>query len=215
MAVEIPLFPLGVVLFPHMPLPLRIFEERYRTMLRDVRRSGVGFGVVAIREGVEVGAAATPHLVGTLAHIREVEERDDGTFELLVVGATRYRIVGVSTERPYLVGSVEYLEDLPGDPESNGRLVAAVTTAFTSYAQQLRALAGKDPEPVELPDDPELLSYLVAGTLQVEIVHKQRLLETDSADQRLRFCLQLLRRELTLLNLGMARGATPVSLPAN
>ena len=78
MAVEIPLFPLGVVLFPHMPLPLHIFEERYRQMMRDCEEQGTGFGIVAIREGVEVQGPATPHPVGTLAQMRKVERLDDG-----------------------------------------------------------------------------------------------------------------------------------------
>src|SRR5258708_18104478 len=108
MAVAIPLFPLGVVLFPHMPLRLHIFEERYRQMMRDCEERGTGFGVVAIRAGTEVGPVAQPHDVGTLAQLRHVEQLADGRYNLLVVGASRYRIGRISTARPYLVGEVEY-----------------------------------------------------------------------------------------------------------
>src|SRR5947209_19069395 len=92
MAVEIPVFPLGVVLFPHMPLGLHIFEERYRQMMRDCHEAGTSFGVVAIREGREVGEGALPYEVGTLAQIRESEKLPDGRYNLRVEGASRFRV---------------------------------------------------------------------------------------------------------------------------
>jgi Lon protease-like protein len=208
--VEIPLFPLSTVLFPHMPLPLHIFEERYRVMLRDCEEQGVTFGVVAIREGVEVGAAATPHRVGTLALLREVEKLDDGRYNLLCVGASRFRIGATSTQRPYLVGEVEYLEDEAGDAATARRLAAKVTTAFSGYAERLRELTEQPPAELQLPDDPELLSYLVSATLQVELARKQELLEMDSAASRLQRCLALLRRESVLLEKMLTRRDTPV-----
>ncbi|MGH7749751.1 MAG: LON peptidase substrate-binding domain-containing protein, partial [Candidatus Dormibacteria bacterium] len=189
MGVEIPLFPLSVVLFPHMPLPLHIFEERYRQMMRDCEDQGISFGVVAIREGVEAAGPATPHPVGTLAQLRKVERLDDGRYNLLVVGASRFRIAGISTRKPYLVGEVEYLQDSDGVEPVSSSLARQVGSAFRAYADTLRQLAGQDPTAIELPDDPELLSYLVAATLQVEIARKQELLEMDAAGERLRGCL--------------------------
>jgi Lon protease-like protein len=209
MGVEIPLFPLSVVLFPHMPLPLHIFEERYRQMMRDCEDEGTSFGVVAIREGVEAMGPATPHPVGTLAQLRKVERLEDGRYNLLVVGASRFRIVGVSTHRPYLVGEVEYLQDGDGGGEANAELCHQVGVAFRGYAGTLRQLAGQEAASIELPDDPELLSYLVAATLQVEIARKQELLEMDGAGDRLRGCLALLRREAVLLDQMLARRDAP------
>jgi Lon protease-like protein len=211
MAVRIPIFPLGVVLFPHMPLPLHIFEERYRVMMRDCQEQGTGFGVVAIREGVEVGAAASPHPVGTLAQLRKVEPLSDGRYNILVVGASRYRIAGVSNERPYLLADVDYLEDSAGDEARAHDLAAQVSGAFAQYANNLRELADETPAEMELPQDPELLSYLVSATLQVENRHKQRLLEMDSADDRLQGCLDLLRREAVLLARKLAHRAAPLA----
>ena len=211
MSVEIPVFPLGVVLFPHMPLPLHIFEERYRQMMRDCRENGTGFGIVAIREGVEVGGPARPHSVGTLAQLRKVEELGDGRFNIIVVGKTRYRIGSLSRRKPYLTAEVEYLQDSAGDESRSARLVRCVIDAFRRYADTLRGLAGETPSELELPDDAELLSYLVAATLQVETSHKQALLETDSATDRLDGCLTLLRRELTLLDQRLARPAGPIA----
>jgi Lon protease-like protein len=209
MGVEIPLFPLSVVLFPHMPLPLHIFEDRYRQMMHDCEEQGTSFGVVAIREGVEAMGPATPHHVGTLAQLRKVEKLEDGRYNLLVVGASRFRITGVSTARPYLVGEVEYLQDSDGVEGTTAELARQVGSAFRLYADTLRQLAGQDRAGIELPDDPELLSYLVAATLQVEIARKQELLEMDAADDRLRGCLALLRREAVLLDQMLARRDAP------
>jgi Lon protease-like protein len=209
MGVEIPLFPLSVVLFPHMPLPLHVFEERYRQMMRDCQQDGTSFGVVAIREGVSVGGTATPHPVGTLAQLRKVERLEDGRYNLLVVGASRFRILRLSTRRPYLLGEVEYLQDSDGEQDVSGQLARQVGAAFRGYADTLRQLAGQEPATIELPDDPELLSYLVAATLQVEIARKQELLEMDAAQARLRACLALLRREAVLLDQMLARRDAP------
>ena len=74
MAIEVPLFPLGTVLFPHMPMSLHIFEERYKTMMRDCREASTTFGIVAIRSGQETGGGAVPYEVGTLAQLDEIEE---------------------------------------------------------------------------------------------------------------------------------------------
>jgi len=209
MGVEIPLFPLSVVLFPHMPLPLHIFEERYRQMMRDCEEEGISFGVVAIREGVEAMGPATPHPVGTLAQLRKVEKLDDGRYNLLVVGASRFRITSLSTRKPYLVGEVEYLQDSDGGAQVSAELARRAGAAFRTYADTLRQLAGQEPANIELPDDPELLSYLIAATLQVEVARKQELLEMDAALERLRGCLALLRREAVLLDQMLARRDAP------
>jgi uncharacterized protein len=96
----LPLFSLNVVLFPHMPLPLHIFEPRYRQMLADCLEEGHSFGVVAIREGSETGAS-TPYDVGTLAKIVRIDRLDDGRMNLLVMGASRFEIMRTSEDRPY------------------------------------------------------------------------------------------------------------------
>jgi Lon protease-like protein len=210
MGVEIPLFPLSTVLFPHMPLPLHIFEDRYRVMMRDCEEEGVTFGVVAIRAGVEAHGAATPHPVGTLAQLREVEKLEDGRYNLLCVGASRFRIASTSTKRPYLVGEVEYLEDEVGDPAAVQRLAGQVTTAFRQYADHIAELSDRRHPELDLPDDPELLSYLVSATLQIEIPRKQELLELNSAASRLRRCLSLLRRESVLLGQMLSRRDVPM-----
>jgi uncharacterized protein len=205
MAIEIPLFPLGSVLFPHMPMSLHIFEERYRTMMRDCQAASTTFGIVAIRQGLEVGLTATPYEVGTLAQIDDLEELPDGRFDLTVIGASRFHIDALSFRPPYLVATVHYLEDLPVPAADTERLAVAVTAAFHGYATQLRGVGQGDPLDFALPSDPELLSYLVAAAMQVETVQRQRLLEIDGTAERLSALLRLLRREAALLDRMLVR----------
>jgi uncharacterized protein len=205
MAIEVPLLPLGAVLFPHMPMSLHIFEERYRTMMRDCRSASTTFGIVAIREGHEVGSGAVPYEVGTLAQLDGIEELPDGRYNLKVVGASRFRIDALSRNRPYLVGSVHYLQDRPAPDDDTERLATAVTASFRGYTIQLQGIGQEDPIELELPSDPELLSYLVAAALQVETAQRQRLLEIDDTAERLTACLRLLRREAALLDRMLVR----------
>jgi Lon protease-like protein len=211
MGVEIPLFELGVVLFPHMPLPLHVFEERYRAMLRHCDEQGTGFGVVAIREGREVGGGAVAYEVGTLAQIRREERAPDGRANLLVTGATRFRVVRRVHTHPFPAGEVEYLQDDPGPAEDLQRLTGEVREAFHRYAAALQQLASQRPSIDDLPDDPELLGYLCAAALQVEVPHKQRLLEAPTAAERLRLCMSLLRREGALLDRMLAHDSARIS----
>jgi Lon protease-like protein len=219
MSVRLPLFPLNTVLFPHMPAGLHIFEERYREMIRDCQEQGTGFGVIGIREGLEVGRAALPFSVGTLAQIHELEALDDGRYNLVVAGASRFRVESLSLERSYLVGSISYLEDTRGDEAAIPELAHRAARAFSEYTAALRNLADDtDDEAAQqesLPDDPELLSYLVAASLNVEVNRRQELLEEDSVSGRLRKCLQVLRRESVFLTQMLARrdhNIVPVSL---
>jgi Lon protease-like protein len=211
MAVQIPLFELGVVLFPHMPLQLHVFEERYRAMLRHCDEQGTGFGVVAIREGIEVGGGAVSYDVGTLAQIHRLERLDDGRANLLVTGATRFRVTRRIHDHPFPAGEVEYLEDAPGEPAAMERLAGEVRDSFQRYAATLQQMASQEPSVDELPDDAELLGYLAAAALQVEVPHKQRLLEADSAEERLRMCMSLLRREEALLERMLARSSARIA----
>lgn len=215
MAVQIPLFPLNAVLFPHMPMALHVFEERYRTMMRDCLDAGTTFGVVAIREGREVGPNAEPHSVGTLAQLREVKELEDGGYDLIVVGASRFRIDSLAYDRPYLIGGITYLQDAPASGDAVA-LASRVAAGFAEYAAAIRALSQQEPPEMELPDEPELLSYLVAAALRITLPERQRLLEVDSAEERLQMCLAFLRRERALLESMLGHAVAPAaSTPLN
>jgi Lon protease-like protein len=199
---RLPLFPLGTVLFPGLLLPLHIFEERYRRLVRDLvdaPESEQRFGVVAIREGTEVGAdgARALHRVGCVARLRRVERYDDGRFDILTTGTERFRLAEVDepdAAHPYLRGVVELLPDPAG--ESPVTLAAEVATLFVAYCESLGARAAD-----ELPGEPRALSYLVAATVVLDLSDKQHLLESPDTTDRLRHELRLLRRETALLGL--------------
>jgi Lon protease-like protein len=196
---RLPLFPLGTVLFPGVLLPLHVFEERYRSMVRDLLDAPAEerrFGVVAIREGREVGADGIRalHAVGCVARLRRVEPYADGRFDVVATGAERFRLVELDTARPYLRGTVEVLDDPPGP--SPDVVADGVRALFDVYR---RALGADTDDP--LPDDPAVLSYLVATSAVLDLTDKQRLLECADTTQRLRQELRLLRRETALLGL--------------
>jgi Lon protease-like protein len=198
------LFPLGTVLFPGVPLPLHIFEERYRLLVRELLEQPPEqprqFGVVAIREGHEVGADGVRALypVGCTAQLREVEQYDDGRFDILTVGSTRFTVQEVDTSAAYLHADVELLSERPG---SAGQLTAVVAELFTTYLSRLAAARRMPIDAPDLPDDALLLSYLVAATLLLDIPDKQRLLEAPDAAARLRAEAELLHREIRMLRI--------------
>src|SRR5882672_7382750 len=103
----LPLFPLNTVLFPGMSLPLHIFEERYRQMINACISQNAPFGVVLIESGREVGSPATPHAIGTSAHIAGVERMADGRLHIEVVGQQRFHILSLHYDEAYLTGTIE------------------------------------------------------------------------------------------------------------
>jgi Lon protease-like protein len=196
MAEELPLFPLNTVLFPGMALPLHIFEYRYREMIGLCSEESRPFGVVLIREGMEVGAPATPFDVGTMAKIVGVDRLPDGGMNIMTIGTQRFRILRYSTEKkPYIVGDVEVLEDQPGEPSTASDLASAVGALAQRYATMLQALSEQPLTPLRLPSSPEEISYLVGAVVQIRNLDRQQLLELMSAAERLQREKEILERE--------------------
>jgi Lon protease-like protein len=181
---ELPLFPLNTVLFPGMALPLNIFEPRYRQMIGECLERDSEFGVVLIREGREVGAPATPFMVGTTARITEHQRLEDGRMAIATVGGRRFRIERLLPPAPYLRGEVSFLEShAPAGPHL---LAAAERTGglFTEFLHFQLSLSDQWTRRVQLPGSPEELSDYVAVRLQVDNGLKQQLLEElDVADR--------------------------------
>lgn len=201
---RLPLFPLGLVLFPGLLLPLHVFEDRYRVLVRDLlelpedeRR----FGVVAIRSGREVGAdgATALHEVGCTARLRRVEPHDDGRFDIVTTGAERFRLTELEHDRPYLTGVVELLPDAVGPADEAAVLARAVRAGYVDYLAALSQAGAGEIEPPALPEDCTVLSHLVAATVLVDLEVRQQLLAEPDAASRLRTELALLRREAQLL----------------
>jgi uncharacterized protein len=207
---DVPLFPLAqTVLFPGMVLPLHIFEERYRELVRTLlSRPGDGprrFGVIAIRQGWEVGAAGVRalHDVGTLAELRRVSRYPDGRYDIVTVGTDRFRLLStVEDDRPYLMGSVDLMPaDPPGGPAA-AVLVPGVTAVFRDYLAAVAAIRPDGANAVDeadMPTDPSELSYLVAAAALLTLEDRQELLAAGSPEDRLRAELRLLKRESTML----------------
>lgn len=202
----LPLFPLNVVLFPHMPLPLHIFEARYRQMMADCLEEGHSFGVVAIREGGETGPAE-PYSVGTLAKIVRIDRRDDGRMNLLVMGASRFEILKTAEDRPYLRGQIRIILETGDDLDDTAELTESTGLAFRQYSNLLHDLVGQRADDAEPPMEPELLSYLIAAALNLQVPEKQALLAERRTDSRLKIELRLLRKEITLLKQMVAHAA--------
>lgn len=201
--VRIPLFPLGMVLTPGLLLPLNIFEDRYRQLVRDLLALPDGeparFGVIGIRYGREVGADSIGALyeVGTTATVQRVEEKPDGGYELVSVGTERFRLLDVHHDRPYLLGDIEILPEMPGTGADDR--APGVLAAYRSYLDVLGQTRGAAIDLPELPMDPALLSWLVAATVLVDLPIRQRLLEEPTVAERLTAESALLRQETALL----------------
>jgi uncharacterized protein len=226
----IPLFPLGAVLFPGVVLPLHIFEPRYRLLVRRLMAPEASreFGVIAIRQGVETGkdGATALYDVGCAAELRQVTPYDDGRFDIVAVGHRRFRLLDVDTDaEPYLRGTVEWLPEKPTEPSESivvarsvGELYLRCCALLRAYQPAEGASAPDGPatrkeargsrterdhetcEPQHLPDDPLLLSQLVAASAPFTLDDRQSLLSAANTPERLRRELRLLKQEVTMLS---------------
>ena len=203
MSETLPLFPLGTVLYPGLLLPLNIFEERYRELVRDLLDGPEPqrFGVIAIRQGRETGVDGISALyqIGCTATVREVAEQDDGRYHLVTVGTQRFRLASLDKSRPYLQGEVDLLEEEVGDEAAAGLAVHAVQRGFHGYLEALASRESVEVSVPELPDEPLLLSYLVAASMILDLPVRQQLLAEPDAERRLGAERALLARETTML----------------
>ena len=203
MSQRLPLFPLGTVLYPGLLLPLHIFEQRYRQLIRDLLDGPEPrcFGVIAIRRGRETGVdgISSLHEIGCTATVRQIQEHDDGRFDLVTVGTQRFQLAGLDHSKPYLQGEVDLLAEDTGDEPAAGLAAQAVHGAFRAY---LDALAGRGVTQAavpELPGEPAALSYLVAASMIMDLRDKQALLAEPDALHRLIAERALLSRETMML----------------
>ena len=203
----LPTFPLGTVLVPGLVLPLHIFEQRYRDLVGDLLEQPEEdreFVIVAIRDGHEVGPGGVRgvHDVGVIATVRDITPLDDGRFDLVTVGSTRVRVEELLTERSYLQAKVSPLPEQTGDDAA--LLAPRVRAAFATYRG---LITDSEESEDDLPEDPGVLSYLVAAALILDVRDRQGLLEVPDDSARLLAELQRLRHEIALLR-------TLPSLPA-
>ncbi|WP_328678823.1 LON peptidase substrate-binding domain-containing protein [Streptomyces sp. NBC_00322] len=223
---RLPLFPLNSVLFPGLVLPLNVFEERYRAMMRELSKTDESeprrLAVVAIRDGREVAPTAPGmpdptalpqrgpaagfgedpiqafHRVGCIADAATIRERDDGSFEVLATGTTRVKLLSVDASGPYLTAELEEIPEESGD--GAGALAEGVLRAFRSYQKRLAGARERSLSTgADLPDEPSVVSYLVAAAAVLDTPAKQRLLQAPDTATRLREELTLLRSETAVI----------------
>lgn len=167
----VPLFPLDIVLLPGVPLPLHVFEPRYKEMIEECLEEKKPFGVVrASSEGVAE--------IGCTAEIVEVTKKyDDGRMDILTRGVNRFEVIQVNDERSFLQAEIAVVDDEPGRPAAQ-----MVKEAVRLHAEIVK-LAGTEAEgPEESADN---LSFLLAGSLPLDLDFKQKLLSTLSEAKRL------------------------------
>ncbi|MEZ5095143.1 MAG: LON peptidase substrate-binding domain-containing protein [Nocardioides sp.] len=220
MAPTLPLFPLNTVLFPGVVVPLHVFEERYRALVRHLlaeqepaRRL---FGSVGIREGYEVGdhGAQSLYRVGCRLQLTDVAARADGSFDIQAVGRDRFRLDRLHTQGAFPAAEITPLAaDDEQDAAPSSLVADAVREAVTQFEAYRAAVRGfrEDPHPGPLPADPTYLSWVLAAAAPLTLPERQALLEGDLVVERLREVTRLLREELRAMQAIPSLPATEVA----
>ncbi|HEV2527606.1 MAG TPA: LON peptidase substrate-binding domain-containing protein [Thermomicrobiales bacterium] len=211
-AAALPLFPLSSPLFPGMPMPLHIFEERYRQLLRDREGSDPIFGVVLTRSGREVGDQPEIHSTGTGAELVVIRPYEDGRADILLRGTRRFRVTAHDWSGPYLLGQVEWLPDPSVEIDSVDGLAGEAAAGMGRLIGLAAAASGMATPNLELPADPTALSYTLSWTLWVNSWERQELLEVPDTRARLARLVEIIRREERLLRTTGASGV-PIDHP--
>jgi Lon protease-like protein len=174
----LPLFPLEVVLFPGTPLPLHVFEPRYKEMMGECLAEHRNFGVVrAIEQGLaDVGCTAEI--------ITVVKEYPDGRLDLVSEGRKRFELLRVNQERSFLQAEVLLISDEPGTPPAED------TSRAVQLHSELLAIAGATQDLSAA--DPSLLSFYLAGSLPLDLDFKQKLLGLRSEPERISLLISYL-----------------------
>ena len=186
-------------------MPLRIFEPRYVEMIGRCLEEDLAFGVILIRDGLEVGGPATPHDTGTIARIIDAARLEDGEMNIIVAGITRFKLLEHLNDRAYSTARIQLLTDENVDLKKSERAARAAAQRFREYAAAVRTITETDEESekeeLELPKDPTVLSYSIAASLPISMSDKQALLASPTTVQRLVRETAFLERELQLLRL--------------
>ena len=161
-------------------------------MIGECLEQDVPFGVVLIKEGLEVGAPADPERIGTSTRILRSEILDQGRMNIVTKGERRFEIEEIIQRVPYVVGRVRFLVELEG--EGCAGLIPQINDEYVNLVKNLTALTGGYTSRVEIPEDPIELSYAIAGNLNLEPHLRQSLLVTETAATRLFDLIPLLKQ---------------------
>ena len=210
MALRIPLFPLGMVLFPGVTVPLHLFEPRYRQMLADVRDGDRRFGMVCAIPGVPE-AELPQGRAGCAAEITHISMYPDGRADIVVTGRERFVFTQLlEDDAPYHVAEVEPLPDAT-DATTMALMLSAddVGSRFHRVVAAVRTLNDDTREPPPLPDDPAQMAYVIASMIDLDLEEQQALLAERSPAARLTRVDAVLRRVLPDLEIRSAMHRGP------
>lgn len=199
--IRLPLFPLNIVLFPGQMVPLHIFEPRYRLMIEQCEKDKSPFGVVLIRQDTPADAPTVPHTVGTTARLMNVDRLPDGRMNIVVAGETRFRILELYDDQPYLTGDVVIW---PWTADNLVRLLTPIHEVRQGLERYLALLARSLGDLVEvgnIPVHPLTLACLAAIALQISPNEKQNLLAEPTIGALLEKEIALLERETRALRI--------------
>lgn len=202
---DLPMFPLGSVLFPGAVMPLHVFEPRYRALTGYCLERECPLGIVLIERGSEVGGGDVRFPVGTLGRIAHSVALPDGRWMLAVVGERRVRVESWLAEEPFPRARVSFVDDSrPAGPGAAAVRDLVCERALAAIALLIRL--GDLPEGVDpdLPADPDEACWGVAAIGLLGPADNQRLLETDGVDARLALLADLLADEVHVLALRAA-----------
>lgn len=212
---EMPLFPLDVVLFPNMILPLHIFEERYKEMVHRCWLESIPFGIVLVKGMKEGSGRVETFPVGCTARIARLERLQDGRMNIEVIGERRFKILDTHEQLPYRVGLTELYHDFPADDEELFSRLEASQELLREFLVRSLEIMGQEVGEFELPADPEQLSFTAACVLPITNPEKQELLSEQDSLSRLNVIHDLLEREITRLRRMVETGARVVWKPVD
>ena len=217
MSDPLPMFPLNTVVFPGMSVPLHVFEDRYRLLVRHLLEvddpAERVFGTVAIREGYEVGehGAQSVYRVGCVLQLTEVDRRDDGTFDIVAVARERLVLEEMQRGEEFPQGVAAVLPE--PEVEVPAEVLDRARATFTAFRAAMTELQG-DPFSGTLPRDPDYLAWTLSALATLPMAERQSLLEADDATERLTLVTRLLTEELRAINVIPSLPATQVARTA-
>ena len=202
---SLPIFPLGVVLYPGTALPLHLFEPRYRQLLADIRVGDSRFGMLTAMSGV-AERDLPPGRMGCVAEVTEVEMMPDGRANIVVVGRERFALEQfLDSEAPYHVASVTSVPDIA---TANAVALAVrsddVAQHFKQVVKAVHVINGNDGPVPPLPDDPTQLAWTIAAMIDLDLESRYRLLAERDPAARLTTIDAVLRKAIPELELQAA-----------
>jgi Lon protease-like protein len=201
---HLPIFPLPLVMLPNEMVPLHIFEDRYRQMLKDVEGDRRLLGISYFESEGTLIAKPLPGSIGCVAEIRETEMLPDGRSNIVTIGVIRYRLIDyVEAGDPYLVGDLDFFEDDPADAASVEPLADDVFALFERMARAALKMSGNRGQLPEIKrTDPEALSFLITAAFNFENDKKYQLLEMTSTKERLQHLKEILDQAVVQIEEG-------------